>query len=67
MAIPQVLDHGHCEICHRVVAMETRFCSRGCEGKHGELQAKKKRDMWKFIALLGALMLVLTLVNRGIL
>ncbi len=40
----QIAEHGHCEICGRVVKFETRFCGTECEEKHKEAIGRKKRD-----------------------
>lgn len=65
MAI-QIPAHSHCEICQKVVAHGDRWCSTICEEEHEKRQAEKKKYIWKQVALIAGVMLVLVLVNRGI-
>lgn len=62
----QVPTHGHCEICSRPIKAGERFCgSIECKEKHDQLVAEKKKSMWKMVAILAALMLFFTALNRG--
>lgn len=63
LAIPA---HSHCEICQKAVPQGTRWCSPECETEHEKRQADKKKFIWKQVALIAGVMLVLMLVNRGI-
>lgn len=66
MAVQGVAKHAHCEICGDVVAVGERWCSETCEQKHEEIQAQKKKSMWKFVALLAGLLILLQLFRLGI-
>lgn len=65
MAVAGVPTHAHCEICGTPVAVGTRFCGDKCEEKHEEIQADKKKFIWKQVAFLAALILIFTAFNRG--
>lgn len=58
--------HSHCEICQKAITQGERFCSTECEEEHERRQAEKKKYIWKQVALIAGVMLVLVLVNRGI-
>lgn len=62
----EVTQHAHCEICGRVVKVGKRVCSPECQEKLDESVAQKKRDMWKFVAIIAAAMLIVTLFQMGI-
>jgi predicted nucleic acid-binding Zn ribbon protein len=62
----QVPMHGHCEICSQPVKAGERFCgSIECEEKHQAFIAAKKKSMWKFVAIMGGLMVFFTALNQG--
>lgn len=61
----QVPSHGHCEICSRPIKAGERFCgSVECEERHQQNIAEKKKAMWKMIAIMVALILFFTVLNR---
>ncbi len=50
-----VADHAHCEICSRTVALGERFCDRAeCLEKHEQNVKEKKRQVWMFIGVIVA-------------
>lgn len=60
-----IQDHAHCEICGKVVELETRWCSKPCETKHEEIQAEKKKSMYKFVLLISVIAIVFAALNKG--
>lgn len=62
----QIPAHSHCEICQKAIVQGERWCSEECEKAHEQRQADKKKFIWKQVALIAGVMLVLMLVNRGI-
>lgn len=51
--MPRPEDHGHCEICSRVIDLEERFCDRAeCLEQHQKNVAEKKKQVYIFIALI---------------
>ncbi len=62
----QVPAHSHCEICQKAITQGQRWCSDACETEHENRQAAKKKFIWKQVALIAAVMLILTLLNMGI-
>lgn len=54
--------HQHCEVCGKVVAVDTRFCSPECTERHEEAQRYKKRQMW---ILLGIVVVILVVFRWG--
>lgn len=66
MAVEGVPKHAHCEICGTPVKVGERWCSTACEEKHEEIQAQKKKSMWKFVALLAGLLILLQLFRLGV-
>ncbi len=63
---PGVVPHQHCEICGKAVKPDVRFCSKPCEDQHEENQAYKKKQMWKLLAIIVGILLLLQLVRLGI-
>lgn len=61
----QVQPHSHCEICQKAIRQGDRFCGPECEAEHDKRQAEKKKFIWKQVALIAAVMLVLTAFNQG--
>jgi len=50
-----VEEHGHCEICSRVVPLGERFCDRAeCLEQHQRNVSEKKRQVWLLIGLIVA-------------
>ncbi len=54
-------DHGHCEVCGRVVDTDERWCSDACKEKHQAIMRKKKRDAVIFVVVVAVLFIVVTL------
>lgn len=57
-------DHGHCEVCGRVVDVGERWCGAECREKHAAIIKKKKRDAAVFVAVV-ALLLIVVSVRGG--
>lgn len=58
-------DHGHCEICSRVITIDERFCERKeCHDKHQQNIKDKKKQMYLFIGVVAAVMLFSVFTNR---
>ncbi len=62
----QIPAHSHCEICQKAIKQGDRWCSTVCEEEHEKRQADKKKFIWKQVALIAAVMLILTLLNMGV-
>ena len=59
MALPNVPEHGHCEICHTPVKVGERFCgSAACAEKHQQNIKEKKRQVYMFIGVIVAAVLL---------
>lgn len=62
--MPSVEDHGHCEICSRVVPIGERFCDRAeCLEQHQRNLADKKKQVYLFVAMIAALVLLSVLLR----
>ncbi len=54
-----VPEHGHCEICSRIVVIDERFCDRKeCLAAHEKNIAEKKRQVWMMIGLIAAALIL---------
>ena len=62
----QVPAHSHCEICQKAITQGQRWCGPECEAEHEKRQADKKKFIWKQVALIAGVMLVLVLIQTGI-
>lgn len=62
----QVAQHAHCEICGRVVSVGKRVCSPECQTKLDEAVAFKKRQMWKFVGIIVAALVLFQLIRLGV-
>lgn len=54
--------HQHCEICQKVVDVETRFCSESCQARYDEAQKMKKRSLLQIVLLVVAMSLLFRFV-----
>ncbi|PKK81899.1 MAG: DUF2116 family Zn-ribbon domain-containing protein [Thermoplasmata archaeon HGW-Thermoplasmata-2] len=51
----KLMEHKHCPICQGVMPREDMFCSDECKGNYEGLAKKRKRSMWIFYIIMGAM------------
>jgi len=59
-------DHGHCEICKRMIALGKERCGdEECEAKYAAGQKEKKRSVILMVAALAAIIIFTKLINMS--